>query len=132
MILEICNESDIVRIRTTAKIKAAEMGFGLVDQTRICTAVSELSRNVLVHAGRGQVRIEEDCHPNSGLRITFTDEGPGIEDIELAMKDGFSTAGSMGKGLPGSKRLTDKMDIFSEKGKGTTVIVEKWLIRSQG
>jgi serine/threonine-protein kinase RsbT len=127
MVLEINNETDIVRIRIMAKIKAAEMGFGLVDQTRICTAVSELARNVFVHAGKGKVVIEEDCHPNYGMRITFTDEGPGIEDIELAMQDGFSTAGSLGKGLPGTKRLTDKMEIFSERGRGTTVIVEKWL-----
>lgn len=130
MVLEINNESDIVIIRTTAKIKAAEMGFGIVDQTRICTAVSELARNVFVHAGSGTAKIEEDCHPKSGLRITFTDNGPGIENIELAMTDGYSTAGSMGKGLPGAKRLTDKMEIFSEKGKGTTIIVEKWLTRS--
>lgn len=132
MVFEINNESDIVRIRSTAKLKAAEMGFGLVDQTRISTAVSELARNVFVHAGKGHAQIEEDCYPNRGLRITFTDEGPGIEDIALAMTDGFSTAGSMGKGLPGAKRLTDKMEIISKKGKGTTVVVEKWLVPTRG
>lgn len=126
-VISIKEEADIVRARTTAKIKAEEMGFGLVDQTRISTAVSELARNIYAYAGEGEVRIEVDCNPHQGLRISFIDQGPGIEDIELAMTDGFSTQGSMGKGLPGAKRLSDRMEVHSQPGKGTTVIIEKWL-----
>lgn len=126
-VVEIKQEADIVNVRTAARIRAAEIGFGLVDQTRISTAVSELARNIYTYAGEGEVRIEEDCTPHHGIRITFIDNGPGIEDIELALKDGFSTAGSMGKGLPGAKRLSDSMDIQSESGKRTKVIIEKWL-----
>ncbi|NLI98810.1 anti-sigma regulatory factor [bacterium] len=127
VVIPIKDESDIVKARTTAKIKAGEMGFGLVDQTRISTAVSELARNIYVYAREGEMHIESDCSPHEGLKISFIDNGPGIEDVEMALTDGFSTAGSMGKGLPGAKRLSDKMEILTEVGKGTTVIIEKWL-----
>ncbi len=126
-VIPVKEESDIVRARTAAKLKAQELGFGLVDQTRISTAVSELARNIFAYAGEGEVRIEVDCHPHTGIRITFTDNGPGIEDIELALTDGYSTAKSMGKGLPGARRLCDYMEIRSRPGEGTTVIIEKWL-----
>lgn len=126
-VVEIVTESDIVRARSTAKSMAAELGFGLVDQTRISTAVSELARNIFTYAGKGEVRIEEDCSPRRGIKITFTDVGPGIEDVELALSDGYSTAGSMGKGLPGAKRLMDRLEIKSETGNGTIVVAEKWL-----
>lgn len=126
-VVPIKEESDIVKARVAAKQVAADMGFGLVDQTRISTAVSELARNVFVYAGEGEVRIEELENPHRGIRITFTDQGPGIDDIELALTDGWSTVDSMGKGLPGAKRLMSNLEIVSEPGKGTTVIVEKWL-----
>jgi serine/threonine-protein kinase RsbT len=126
-VIPIKEESDIVRARTEAKETAKKLGFGLVDQTRISTAVSELARNVYVYAGSGEVKIEELANPIHGIRITFTDNGPGIEDIDLAMQDGWSSIRSMGKGLPGAKRLMDLMEINSQPGKGTTVIVEKWL-----
>ncbi|MBN2381004.1 anti-sigma regulatory factor [candidate division WOR-3 bacterium] len=126
-LVRIKEERDIVVARSAAKKIAQEMGFGLVDQTRISTAVSELARNIYLYAGQGEVHIEADCNPRSGLRITFTDQGPGIADIKLAMTDGWSSVKSMGKGLPGAARLSDHMEIQSELGKGTTVIIEKWL-----
>lgn len=127
IVIQIKEETDIVRARAAAKDKARELGFGLVDQTRISTAVSELARNVFAYAGEGEVHIEELTNPHHGIRITFIDEGPGIPNVELAMKDGWSSINSMGKGLPGAKRLTDYMEIKTEPGKGTTVIIEKWL-----
>jgi len=128
-LVQIREEQDIVRARTTAKEAACELGFGLVDQTRISTAVSELARNIFLYAGEGDARIEELENPHAGLRITFTDKGPGIEDVELAMKDGWSSSKSMGKGLPGAKRLCDRMEIYSKPAQGTTVIIEKWLLQ---
>ncbi len=129
IVLQIKEEVDIVGVRTTARSIAREIGFGLVDQTRISTACSELARNVFLYANEGEARIEELKNPHSGLRITFTDKGPGIEDIELAMKDGWSSSKSMGKGLPGAKRLCDRMEIHSKPAQGTTVIIEKWLFQ---
>ncbi|MBD3285901.1 ATP-binding protein [candidate division WOR-3 bacterium] len=125
--IEIREEADILKIRSEAKEMAQEIGFGLVDQTRIATAVSELARNVFTYAGEGEVRIESDCRPRKGIKITFIDRGPGIEDVELALTDGYSTTRSMGKGLPGAKRLMDRMEIHTHSGKGTKVTVEKWL-----
>ncbi|MBN2379335.1 anti-sigma regulatory factor [candidate division WOR-3 bacterium] len=126
-VIPIKEESDIVRARVAAKDMAQKMGFGLVDQTRISTAVSELARNVFVYAREGQVHLEVLNNPHNGIRITFIDQGPGIPDIDLAMKDGWSSSGSMGKGLPGAKRLMNRLEVKSEAGKGTTVIIEKWL-----
>lgn len=126
-VIEIKAESDIVEARTAARVKAGEMGFGLVDQTRISTAVSELARNMFTYAGGGEVRITSDCSPHHGLKISFVDPGPGIDDVDLALTDGYSTGDSMGKGLPGAKRLSDSLQIISAPGKGTTVIIEKWL-----
>lgn len=127
IVIPIKEEVDIVRVRTVVRSMAREIGFGLVDQTRISTAVSELARNAFLYAGEGEAHIEELTNPHKGIRITFIDHGPGIEDIELAMKDGWSSSGNMGKGLPGSKRLSDYMEISSKPAQGTTVIIEKWL-----
>jgi serine/threonine-protein kinase RsbT len=125
--LQIKEEVDIVRVRSTVRSIARGIGFGLVDQTRISTAVSELARNVYFYAGEGEVQIDELSNAHQGIRITFRDNGPGIENIELAMKDGWSSSRSMGKGLPGAQRLTDYMEIHSNPGKGTTIVIEKWL-----
>jgi len=125
-VVQIREESDIVRARTTAKESARELGFGLVDQTRISTAVSELARNIFLYAGEGEVHIEE-LNNHHGIRVSFIDHGPGIEDVDLAMKDGWSSVRAMGKGLPGAKRLSDRMEIHTETGEGTTVTIEKWL-----
>lgn len=126
-VLQIKEEVDIVRVRTIARSMAREIGFGLVDQTRISTACSELARNVYMYADEGDVRIEELANPHKGIRITFIDHGPGIHDVELALQDGWSSSRSMGKGLPGAKRLSDHMEIHSRPGEGTTVIFERWL-----
>jgi serine/threonine-protein kinase RsbT len=104
-------------------------GLGLVDQTKLVTAGSELGRNILTYATgrRGELRIEQvRSGERSGVRATFRDEGPGIPDLAAAMRDGFSTNGSLGLGLPGSKRLVDEMTITSASGAGTTVVIVKW------
>jgi len=118
---------DIIKVRAAVKDIAESLGFGIVDRTRICTAVSELARNIYLFAKEGEVRVEEIGSERKGIRITFVDEGPGIEDIEKALSDGWSSTDGMGKGLPGAKRLVDKMEIESEPGRGTTVIIEKYL-----
>ncbi len=121
-------ERDIVMARQKAREIARELSFSLVDQTRIITAVSELARNIYEYAGTGQIIIEKkSAEYNEGLMITFTDQGPGIEDIELAMQEGYTTRKGLGVGLPGSKRLMDDFEIVSAVGKGTTVIITKWL-----
>lgn len=109
---------------------AASLGFGLLDQTRLATVTSELARNAVKYGRGGQMiaqptRRERDGR--AGLRLIFEDEGPGIPDITAAMRDGFSTAKSLGKGLPGSKRLVDDFAIESEPGRGTRVTVVRWL-----
>jgi serine/threonine-protein kinase RsbT len=125
-LVQIREESDIVRARAAAKDSACALGFGIVDQTRISTAVSELARNIFLYAGEGEVHIEE-LNNHHGIRVTFIDHGPGIEDVDLAMKDGWSSVKAMGKGLPGAKRLSDRMEIHTEPGEGTTITLEKWL-----
>ena len=119
---------DLVRVRGRTREAAIAMGFGRTDQVRCVTAASELARNILRYAESGLVeisRVKEEGR--RGLRLKFQDRGPGIADIELAMKDGYTTGGGLGKGLPGAKRLVDDFEIESESGKGTTVIITKWL-----
>jgi len=126
-IVEIFHEKDIVIARQTARELAIDMGFGLVDQTRIVTAVSELSRNIFKYAKNGKVIFESvENGKKNGLSISFIDKGPGIENIEDAMKEGFSTGKGMGLGLPGVKKLMDDFKISSELEKGTTVVITKW------
>ena len=107
---------------------AAAVGFRLVDQTRIATVASELARNVVKYAGRGQMiaHAVEGVGGRRGLRLVFEDKGPGIPDISAAMRDGFSTGRGLGKGLPGSKRLVDEFQIESEVGRGTRVTIVRW------
>ena len=124
----ITSENDIVMARKVVREAAAGMGFGLTDVTRIVTAASELTRNIYHYAMSGVVYWRELNHgTDTGLELTFEDQGPGIPDIEKAMEVGFSTGKGMGLGLPGSKRLMDEMTIESKVGKGTTVVVRKWL-----
>lgn len=120
-------ERDTVVVRTTVKAEAEKIGMGILNQTKIITACSEIARNQLKYGGGGKVVIERISEGrNTGLRVTFRDEGPGISDIEKAMQDGFSTGKSMGLGLPGTKRLVDQFDIKSIVGKGTMVTLIKW------
>ena len=125
--MTIVREIDVIPFRNRLKEYAVKIGMGLVNQTKIITAASELARNMLKYADGGKVTIEVITKGReNGIRLTFKDEGPGIPDIGLAMKDGWSTAKSLGLGLPGTKRLVSEFDIKSEVGKGTTVTVIKW------
>ena len=118
---------DIVSIRQAVRQRAVELGFNLVDQTKIVTAASELARNTVQYGGGGQVRIEglEELG-RRGLRLTFADDGPGIADIEQAMRDGYTTGGGLGLGLSGARRLSSEFHIESAPGKGTRVIITRW------
>lgn len=125
--MNIAREQDVIALRNRVKEYAVKIGMGLVNQTKLITALSELVRNMLRYGGGGKVFIEVVSKGrDNGIRLTFSDEGPGIADITLAMKDGFSTGKSLGLGLPGTRRLVNEFEIKSEVGKGTTVTVIKW------
>ena len=118
---------DVVAIRQTVRQRAVELGFNLVDQTKIVTAASELARNTLQYGGGGRVTIESvEDFGRRGIRLTFEDEGPGIPDLDLAMKDGFSTGGGLGLGLSGARRLSNDFSIQSAPGQGTRVSITRW------
>ncbi len=120
-------EGDIVVVRKTVREITTRLGFGLTDTTRIVTAASELARNVFRFAGSGLMRWRLlDRSGRSGVELTFEDHGPGILNVEQAMQEGYSTAGGLGLGLPGTRRLMDEMEIHSQAGLGTTVTVRKW------
>ena len=126
--IEIVENEDIVRVRAAVKEAAVKMGFSSIDQVRLVTAASELARNIKLYADRGFVEVRPvDSGGRSGLRICFEDSGPGIADLDQAMRDGYTTSRGMGKGLPGSRRLVDDFEIRSEAGKGTVVTIVKWL-----
>jgi serine/threonine-protein kinase RsbT len=118
---------DVVYVRRIVREWAIAAGFGLVDQTKLVTAASELARNTVLHGGGGTVKLEllEDGR-RRGLRATFEDEGPGIANVELAMRDGFTTGSGLGLGLGGSKRLVDEFHIESKPGEGTRVVIARW------
>ena len=126
----IATDSDIVMARGRAKELAVDLGFSRTDQTLIAAAVSEIARNIVVHAGTGEIVIRaERGNGGWGMVVVASDEGPGIADLEQALTDGYSTAGSLGVGLPGSRRLMDSLEIDSEVGRGTTVTMLKWAER---
>ena len=121
------SEGDLVIARKTLRDTATTMGFGVTDVTRIVTAASELTRNVLRYASSGVMHWRiVNSGGNVGLELRFEDHGPGIPDIEQAMELGYTTGGGLGMGLPGAKRLMDEMEIESEVGKGTRITVKKW------
>jgi len=125
--MQIVKEQDVVPFRNRVKEYAVKIGMSLVNQTKLITAASELVRNMLKYAGGGITIIEVVSQGReTGIRLTFEDKGPGIKDITLAMKDGYTTGKSLGIGLPGAKRLVSEFDIKSEVGTGTTVTVLKW------
>ncbi|HEY9658825.1 MAG TPA: anti-sigma regulatory factor [Allocoleopsis sp.] len=125
--LTIQSSTDVVLVRQMVRQFAVEIGFGLVDQTKIVTAASELARNTLDYGGGGTVQLESlQAGGRVGLRLTFEDQGPGIPDVEMAMKDGFTTGGGLGMGLGGAKRLSNDFAIESVVGKGTRVIIVRW------
>src|SRR6266496_672051 len=126
--LAIKAEHDIVIARRTIREAAGQIGFGETDVTRIVTASSEMARNVYKYAGGGVVRWRSLLvDGRRGIELHFIDEGPGIPDIQLAMRDGYSTSRGLGMGLPGAKRLMDDLQIDSRVGKGTSITLKKWL-----
>lgn len=125
--LPVQSNSDIVLVRQKVRAWALEMQFTLVDQTKLVTAASELARNTVEHGGGGSLQMSAVMNGlRKGLQLTFVDRGPGIPDIQMALKDGYSTGGGMGLGLSGSRRLVNDFDIQSEPGKGTKVTVTRW------
>jgi serine/threonine-protein kinase RsbT len=126
-VLPLRTSSDIVVARQKVRQWALELRFSLVDQTKLVTAASELARNTLDHGRGGDMTVEMvNGAAKAGLKLTFIDKGPGIPDIEAALKDGFTTGSGMGLGLGGSKRLVNEFYIESEAGKGTRVTVVRW------
>jgi len=118
---------DIVAVRQQTRQWAGEVGLSLVDQTKIVTAASELARNAVVYGGGGSVRLELlENGVKKGLRLVFADQGPGIPDVEKALRDGFTTGGGLGLGLGGARRLVNEFAIDSEVGRGTTVTIARW------
>jgi serine/threonine-protein kinase RsbT len=125
--LPLTSSDHIVIARQTVRRRAVEIGFSLVDQTKIVTAASELARNTIQHGGGGHVTVEVVTDGiRKGLRLAFEDRGPGIADIQLAMKDGYSSAGGLGLGLSGAKRLSNDFAIDTTPGLGTRVTITRW------
>lgn len=124
---QIQTSEDVVAVRQAVRQRAVELGFNLVDQTKIVTAASELARNTLHYGGGGSVTIESvEDGARRGLRLTFEDQGPGIPDIDLAMKDGYTTGGGLGLGLSGARRLSNEFRIDSRPGEGTRITIVRW------
>jgi serine/threonine-protein kinase RsbT len=126
--LPIRTGDDVVRVRQQVRALAAKGGLSLVDQTKVVTAASELARNALVHGGGGLARVEmvTSALGKNGIRIGFSDEGPGIADLDLALTDGWSSGAGLGLGLSGARRLVDEFELTSKPGSGTSVVVVKW------
>ena len=125
--LSILSAEDVVRVRQKVREWAVALDFSLVDQTKLVTAASELARNTFTYGGGGAVQLEVVSNGvHLGLRLTFEDQGPGIADLELALKDGYSTGSGLGMGLGGSRRLVNEFEIESRAGEGTRVTVTKW------
>lgn len=121
------SSQDVVAVRQVAREWAVSLGFSLVDQTKIVTAASELARNTVLYGGGGSVRLEAlNDGQRRGLRLTFEDKGPGIQDVEQALRDGYSTGTGLGLGLGGAKRLSSEFDIQSRAGEGTRVTMTRW------
>jgi serine/threonine-protein kinase RsbT len=126
--VSIRSSEDVVRMRQWVRARAMGIGFNLVEQTKIVTAASELARNILEHGG-GEGHVQLDLLTNNsrnGLRLTFEDKGPGIADIERALKDGFTSGSGLGLGLGGSKRLVNEFEIASRPGEGTRIAITRW------
>ena len=118
---------DVVRVRQAVRVWAVELGFSLVDQTKIVTAASELARNTVIYGGGGTVELESLTDgARRGLRLTFTDQGPGIPDVDAALRDGFTTGKGLGLGLGGARRLSNEFEVRSQPGAGTVVRITRW------
>lgn len=120
-------DEHVVRVRQIVRARAVELGFSLVEQTKVVTAASELARNTIQHGGGGHACVEPLLDgTRRGLRLAFEDRGPGIPDVTLAMKDGYTTGGGLGLGLSGAKRLSSEFEIASAPGQGTRVVIVRW------
>jgi serine/threonine-protein kinase RsbT len=119
---------DVVRARQIVRSRAMDVGFSLVEQTKIVTAASELARNTVIYGGGGEMRIERlyQGPKRTGIRLVFEDHGPGIADIELALRDGYTTGNGLGLGLNGARKLSHEFDIQSKPGAGTRVTITRW------
>lgn len=124
--IPVAAEPDMVTVRRRVREAAAKTGLSLVDQTKLVTAASELARNTLIYGGGGTMQLETLNGPRLGVRLIFVDKGPGIPNIELALRDGFTTGSGLGLGLSGSKRLVNEFEIESKVGEGTRVAVTRW------
>lgn len=126
-IQSIRSSEDVVRVRQITRERAVAQGFSLVDQTKLVTAASELARNTLEYGGGGEVTVEVlNDGSRKGVRLTFSDRGPGIENLELALKDGYTSGNGLGLGLSGAKRLSNEFEIDSKPGEGTRVMIARW------
>ncbi|HET9770170.1 MAG TPA: ATP-binding protein [Acidimicrobiia bacterium] len=125
--VEIAGDVDVIQARQAGRALASDLGFCSSDLVVVPTAISELARNILRYAGRGEITIEAVRGRRTGIKVVATDSGPGIADIALALQDGYSSSGSLGLGLPGVRRLADEFAIRSERGEGTVVQMIKWL-----
>jgi serine/threonine-protein kinase RsbT len=126
--LPVRSGEDVVKVRQAVRSVAMDLGFSLVDQTKVITAASELARNTLTYGGGGEVRIERltEGPKRAGVRLTFEDRGPGIPNIELALTDGYTTGTGLGLGLNGARKLSHEFDIWSQPGVGTRVTITRW------
>jgi serine/threonine-protein kinase RsbT len=125
--LTIRQESDVILLTNHIRHQALRLGMSALNQTKLSTAASELARNILMHGGGGSVEFEQISRGlQTGIRLHFVDDGPGIADIELAMQSGYTTGTGMGLGLPGAKRLADEFQLTSNPGEGTRVMIVKW------
>lgn len=129
--VQIATDTDIVAARQSGRDLAIQLGFSLTDTTLIATAISEVARNITTYAGHGEIRCERIMDDGrQGMAVVAEDAGPGIADVDRALQDGFTTGQGMGLGLPGAKRLVDEFEIDSAPGRGTRVVMRKWLPRS--
>ena len=125
--LDIRAPEDVVRVRQSVREAAVSLGFSIVDQTKLVTAASELARNALTHGGGGRFRLDVlGAGSRDGLRLVFEDEGPGIADVEQALRDGFTTGSGLGLGLGGARRLVNEFEIDTQPGEGTRVTATRW------
>jgi len=124
--IPVVSEADVVVVRRRVREVAIKVGLSLVDQTKLVTAASELARNTVIYGGGGSLLLESLNGPRLGVRLTFVDQGPGIADLELAMRDGFTTGTGLGLGLGGAKRLVNEFEIQSTVGRGTRVALTRW------
>jgi serine/threonine-protein kinase RsbT len=127
LFVSVTTDGDIVLARQAGRRLASSLNFSPSDLTVIAAAISELARNIIVYAGRGEVQVSlVEKNGRRGVAVVARDDGPGIADIDLALTDGYSTSGSLGLGLPGAKRLMDDFEIDTALGKGTTILMRKW------